>query len=67
MIEPEEPKSDYQEWLMRKVIPELTELRDTLRQLQVKNTIRSLDRIDKSVIALNCTEANEVINYIMRK
>ena len=67
MSEPKEPKLDYQEWLIKKVVPELTELRDTLRQLQVKNTIRTLDNMESFVLQSKCSEANDLIKHIMEK
>jgi hypothetical protein len=60
-----EPKSDLEKW--KPVVDALTELRDNLRQIQVANNQRMLDRIDQSVVQSECAEANEVLNYIMRK
>jgi hypothetical protein len=60
-----EPKSDLDKW--KPVVDALTELRDNLRQIQVANNQRMLDRIDQSVVQSECAEANEVLNYIMRK
>ena len=59
-----EPKSDLDKWILVDV---LTKLRDDLRAIQVANNQRTLDRIDISVLQSECSEANEVINYIMRK
>lgn len=61
---PDEPMSDLDKWIL---VDALTKLRDDLRAIQVANNQKMLDRIDKSVIASDCKEANEVINYIMRK
>jgi len=60
-----EPKSDLEKW--KPVVDALTELRDNLKAIQVANNLRTLDRIDQSVVESRCAEANEVINYIMRK
>jgi len=60
-----EPKSDLEKW--KPVVDALTELRDNLRAIQVANNQRMLDRIDQSVVQSGCAEANEVLNYIMRK
>lgn len=62
---PDEPKSDLDKW--KPVVDELTQLRDKLRAIQTANNQRMLDRIDQSVVESGCPEANEVINYIMRK
>jgi hypothetical protein len=59
-----EPKSDLDKWIL---VDALTKLRDDLREIQVANNQRTLDRIDISVLQSECSEANEVINYIMRK
>ena len=59
-----EPKSDLDKWIL---VDALTKLRDDLRAIQVANNQRTLDRIDISVLQSECSEANEVINYIMRK
>ena len=60
-----EPKSDLEQW--KPLVDALTKLRDDLREIQVANNQRTLDRIDISVLQSECSEANEVINYIMRK
>lgn len=59
-----EPKSDLAKW---ELVEALTKLRDDLRAIQLANNQRMLDRIDSNVLQSECSEANEVINYIMRK
>jgi len=67
-----EPKSDYSQWKnvntdYQPLVKSLLELRDNLRAIQVANNQRMLDKIDQYVVQSECSEANEVINYIMRK
>lgn len=62
---PNEPKSDLEQW--KPLVNALTKLRDDLRVIQMANNQRVLDNIDVVVLQLECSEANEVINYIMRK
>jgi hypothetical protein len=62
---PNEPKSDLEQW--KPLVEALTKLRDDLREIQLANNQRMLDRIDSNVLQSECSEANEVINYIMRK
>ena len=74
---PDEPKSDLNQWKpyqwknistdYQPLVKSLLELRDNLKAIQVANNLRTLDRIDKSVVQSECSEANDVINYIMRK
>jgi len=61
---PDEPKSDLDKWQLVEI---LINLRNELRAIQVANDQRTLDRIDKSVVQSECSEANDVINHIMRK
>jgi len=60
-----EPKSDLEQW--KPLVNALTKLADDLRAIQVANNLRTLDRIDQSVVQSECSEANDVINHIMRK
>jgi len=67
-----EPKSDYNQWKnvntdYQPLVKSLLELRDNLRAIQVANNQRMLDKIDQYVVQSECSEANDVINYIMRK
>jgi hypothetical protein len=62
---PEEPKSDLDKW--KPIVDTLIELRDNLRRIQVANSQRMLDRIDQSVVQSECSEANDLINHIMKK
>ena len=67
-----EPKSDYSQWKnvntdYQPLVKSLLDLRNSLKEMQVANNQRMLDRIDASVLQSECSEANEVINYIMRK
>jgi len=72
-----EPKSDLDKWkpyewkkLSNDYQPldkSLLDLRDNLRAIQMANNQRMLDKIDQYVVQSGCAEANEVINYIMRK
>jgi hypothetical protein len=74
---PDEPKSDLDKWKpyewkkvstdYQPLVRSLLELRAGLIAIQVANNQRMLDRIDNSVLQSECSEANEVINYIMRK
>ena len=68
----QEPKSDYNQWKnvntdYQPLVKSLLELRDNLRAIQVANNQRMLDKIDQYVVQSECSEANDVINYIMRK
>jgi hypothetical protein len=60
-----EPKSDLEQW--KPLVNALTKLADDLRAIQTANNQRMLDRIDASVVQSECSEANDVINHIMRK
>ena len=67
-----EPKSDYNQWKnvntdYQPLVKSLLELRDNLRAIQVANNQRMLDKIDQYVVQSECSEANDVINHIMRK
>jgi hypothetical protein len=72
-----EPKSDLDKWKpyewknissdYQPLVKSLFDLRNSLKEMQVANNQRMLDRIDASVLQSECSEANEVINYIMRK
>jgi len=72
-----EPKSDLDKWKpyewknissdYQPLVKSLLDLRNSLKEMQVANNQRMLDRIDASVLQSECSEANEVINYIMRK
>jgi hypothetical protein len=74
---PNEPKSDLEQWKpyewknissdYQPLVKSLIDLRNSLKEMQVANNQRMLDRIDASVLQSECSEANEVINYIMRK
>ena len=67
MDEPKEPKSDYEQWMIKQVVPELTDLRNILRNLHIQNTITRLDRLEPLVLQSNCSEANALIKHIMEK
>ena len=67
-----EPKSDYNQWKnvntdYQPLVKSLLESRDDLRAIQTANNQRMLDKIDQYVVQSECSEANDVINYIMRK
>ena len=67
MDESKQPKSDYEQWMIKKVVPELTELRNILRNLHIQNTITRLDRLEPLVLQSKCSEAKDLIKHIMEK
>jgi hypothetical protein len=62
----DEPKSDYNRW-RRVDIRSLVELRDVLRNIQLSNYLNGLDRLEHFVLQSECSEAKEVLTYIMKR
>ena len=62
----DEPKSDYNQW-RRVDIKSLVELRNVLRGLQMANYLNGLDRLEHFVLQSECSEAKEVLTYIMKR
>ena len=62
----DEPKSDYNRW-RRVDIRSLVELRDVLRNIQLSNYLNGLDGLERFVLQSECSEAKEVLTYIMKR